>query len=371
MLRSTGCSALILTVFLLISFSQVSSAKHMKTRPRDSIELEARSSNLSTSSSAPILIKLALFVDNSLNRHLKYDLMLNGTEIRELLHGYVRQIDSLFSTLRSDSISRIHVSLVEIRFEQRGFHGELHGGDIDSLLSDFCLYQNSERKLAPIGWDLAMLLTSMDLYSSEEVETSSMAASSTTMGISPVQGINWPELSCSIVEFGLGYETDQLNDTVQHRVYPSRGFGSAWVAAHEIAHSLGIHHDGPPFNSACHSDQWIMSSGSHISSMSSTWSPCSIESIEMLDLSKFAIEDGSSIGKTALPGRRFDAEFQCKMFSNKLHKSPLNSGSICNETLWCSTLHDELVPVGPALAGTWCENQDKICLESRCVPLAT
>ena len=54
------------------------------------------------------------------------------------------------------------------------------------------------------------------------------------MGISYVDGICQVWYSCVLIEFGPTDERD--------RTYPSTGFGSVIVAAHELAHNLGVSH---------------------------------------------------------------------------------------------------------------------------------
>lgn len=325
-----------------------------------------------------LVIKIAVFVDTSLKAHLHENLKLNYNQIRRLVQSYIEQVEVIFSTLKTESISRIHLELVGMRLER--FPAEFSNNstsfdraNIDKLLGEFCQYQHKER---PRNWDLGLLLTSRDLYSEEEAKFyESHKLSSTTMGISIVNGVDWPDLSCLIVEFGMGYKDSNLEDSEDNRVYPTRGFGSAWVTAHEIAHSLGIYHDGPPFNEECPHKGFIMSSSNYVKSMSHKWSLCSSKSLDGKDLNAYLkVHDHSNdLGTNHvrnLPGQLFDAQFQCKFFSELLtQSSQMGNRNMCNESLICSTESNRLVAVGPALEGTQCKSDGSLCIRNSCIPL--
>lgn len=325
-----------------------------------------------------LVVKLAVFVDISLRIHLHENLKLNYNQMKRLIQSYIEQVEVIFSTMKTKSISRIHLEFVELRLE--GFSAEFSNNstfdnaNIDQLLGKFCQYQHKRR---PRNWDLGLLLTSRDLYSEEEAKfVESYKLSSTTMGISIVNGLEWPDLSCLIVEFGIGYRDSNLEDSDDNRVYPTRGFGSAWVTAHEVAHSLGIYHDGPPFNEECPNKGFIMSSSNYVKSMPHKWSDCSSKSLDSKDLNaNLEIHDHSNDLLEAnqvknLPGQLFNAQFQCKFFSELLTQSNLaGNRNMCNESLLCSTESNRLVAVGPALEGTQCQSDGSICIRNSCVQL--
>lgn len=88
------------------------------------------------------------------------------------------------------------------------------------------------------------------------------------MGLSYVGGICVPLFSCVIIELGT---TEDRNG----RQYPSTGMGSVMVAAHEIAHNLGVSHDKDP-SGRCSKHLFIMSPSRGTKDKNS-WSPCSAD----------------------------------------------------------------------------------------------
>lgn len=323
-----------------------------------------------------LVIRIAVFVDMSLRNHFRQNLKLNDNqEISRLLQSYIEQVEAIFSNLKSELISKIHLKFVEMRLEK--FSAEFlnnstfSGSNIDHLLDEFCQYQH---KIRPRIWDLSLLLTAQDLYSEEEAQVfKSQELSSTTMGVSVVNGLDWHDLSCLIVEFGNGFKNLNLVDSQENRVYPTRGFSSAWVAAHEIAHSLGIHHDGLPFNEDCPETGYIMSSRNYVKSIATNWSSCSSYSLDNKDLSPFLSTKHDHDNLLTendiknLPGQLFDAQFQCKTFSEQLIQANKVSERICNESLLCSTESGQTVSIGPALEGTQCKFDGSICIKNSCI----
>ncbi len=103
--------------------------------------------------------------------------------------------------------------------------------DRNRLYESFCDFQAEENAVDdadPMHWDISLLLTGEDLYDPEELDYDRYYK---TMGISYVGGICDLWYSCVLMEFGA---TDS-----RHRTYPSTGFGSVIVTAHEMAHNLG------------------------------------------------------------------------------------------------------------------------------------
>lgn len=334
------------------------------------------------------LIKLSIFIHQSLQEHLRNNLKLDSQSVERLLFAYVNQIDVNFSELAdNNSVPLISIELHKIfTYDPAWDKQNSSAGDIDILLDHFCYHQANERLKQNKTWDLSLLLTSDDLYSQEEADEYSLEASKTTMGISIIDGMRWAhDYGCLIVEFGVGYSSDLLKDSQQvghpsGRVYPTRGLASNWIATHEIAHSLGVHHDGIPFNGRCDPDKYLMSPNSRrLHSINTRWSECSLNSIKDKLKSRSSSPTAPIKPKYSLPGQMLPAEYQCRFFASRLVSHPIHSfkATICNESLWCQQVTDtdgfELIPIGPALEGTKCKrddaddmNVDSICLNKEC-----
>lgn len=211
-------------------------------------------------------------MDTPLSQQLIAKSNLNKTHFsQEFSFNYIQRIDEIFASLKSSKVSRIELDPINLSKSKVNYlYNNIHDGNIDLLLSEFCLYQADLKKNLRTKWDIALLLTSANLFSAQE-SLIDVDSSYSTIGISPVNGIQWPDLSCSLIEFG---DATSVNTT-------------AYVAAHEIAHNIGIHHDGRPFNENCQTDNFIMSPNNGLGSIYSNWSNCSSESLDNLDLEKF------------------------------------------------------------------------------------
>lgn len=101
-------------------------------------------------------------------------------------------------------------------------------GERDSTLDAFCKFakkRNPPSDEDPLHWDIGLYISGLDLY---ENEKNNNKRNYITMGLAPVGGVCWDEYACVITEFGVSNEIG--------KAYPSAGFTSLYVAAHEIAH---------------------------------------------------------------------------------------------------------------------------------------
>lgn len=172
-----------------------------------------------------LTLELAVFFDEAAYRLFSPFLADDDEKIRDMLLAYVNGIQALYHH-PSLGVS-IDVSLVRLDIIERQPPDLPHfGGERGSLLDSFCYYamaRNPPEDAHPRHWDLGLYVTGLDLYAIENGRRNGA-----TMGLATVGGLCIPRYSCVIAELGV---TDQLG-----KPYPSAGFTSVYIAAHEIGH---------------------------------------------------------------------------------------------------------------------------------------
>ena len=147
------------------------------------------------------------------------------SRLADLVLAYVNNIQALY--YHPSLGQRINVALVRLELMQRQ-PKQLASldGERGDLLDTFCAYAKSINPLGdndPKHWDMGLYISGLDFYAVEEGKKNYV-----TMGLAPVGGVCWDEYACVIAEFGVTNHFD--------RPYPSAGFTSVYIAAHEIAH---------------------------------------------------------------------------------------------------------------------------------------
>ncbi|KAG7310923.1 hypothetical protein JYU34_003762 [Plutella xylostella] len=160
------------------------------------------------------------------------------------------------------------------------------------------------------------------------------------------------------------------------RPYPSAGFTSVYILAHEIGHNLGMHHDGT--GNGCARDGYIMSP-SRGTRGEAAWSPCSKRLVAELEWATCLQDGGDDLDTPPelqherfgdAPGNVWNAKKQCEFLLRDVDASPsppAPSPEHC-EQLACRSPHRAgFYYAGPALPGTPCGHA-MACYGGDCVP---
>eukprot|EP00096_Caligus_rogercresseyi_P009552 TRINITY_DN3254_c1_g1_i1.p1 TRINITY_DN3254_c1_g1~~TRINITY_DN3254_c1_g1_i1.p1 ORF type:complete len:740 (+),score=167.70 TRINITY_DN3254_c1_g1_i1:104-2221(+) len=307
------------------------------------------------------IIETAVFVDEEAVRKFDPFLQRSNEKLRDFIVSYMNGVQSLYhhGSLRGVDFD---ISIVRIELlRSQPSNLPTHGGERTLLLKSFCRYQSKENKNknGEAGhWDIGVYISGLDFYA-----VSGGRSSKVTMGLSAVDAICTNDYNCVIAELG--------TTNYKNKPYPSSGFTSVYVLAHELGHNLGLHHDGKSGNT-CGTNGFIMSA-SRGTKGESTWSSCSADKLRSKEHSCLqndpSQESEYSLGKT-LPGQKWNSDKQCQIFlldrEARTYHTQDTLEEICH-ALKCKTDNRlGIYRAGPALEGTLC-GEGKWCREGKCV----
>ncbi|XP_075215105.1 A disintegrin and metalloproteinase with thrombospondin motifs adt-1-like [Lycorma delicatula] len=329
--------------------------------------LMTESSKVEKNDGKHLILEAAMFFDEAGYKLFAPYLKNDYHRLRNMLLAYMNGVQALY---HHPSIGqRLDIALVRLEiFKTQPSDLPTYNGERTELLNSFCNFNgkhNPSGDSNPGHWDIGLYISGLDFYAVEGGRRSDI-----TMGLSAVGGVCMEKYSCVIAEFGT---TNTFG-----KPYPSAGFSSVYVLAHEIGHNLGMHHDGSMNN--CPKDGYVMSPSRSVTGGETHWSSCSAEIMKKL-WSNPCLKD-SPEGKIIerqkqggdTPGVMWNAKKQCEILLRDKDANPIkklnsrsdNNNDMC-QNLECETPHRTgRYYAGPALDGTMCA-RDLWCIAGECV----
>ncbi|XP_053673869.1 A disintegrin and metalloproteinase with thrombospondin motifs adt-2-like [Anopheles nili] len=300
-------------------------------------------------------VELAVFFDEAAYNTFAPYFNFNDAALRDFLLAYINGVQALY---RHPSLGQgVDITLVYLELMRSQPSSMPHyDGERNLLLDSFCSYQST---LNQGRWDMALYLSGLDFYAIENGRRNGG-----TMGLATVGGVCLSDYACVIAEFGAR--------NVFGKPYPSSGFTSIFIAAHEIGHNLGMHHDS--IGNGCPKDGFVMSP-SRGTQGETTWSTCSAEVISQINWAGCLFEtDSKNVAEYDTskfyghPGQAWTAKKQCEVLLTDKDAilASTEMPAMC-QNLRCRTPHRTgFYFAGPALEGTDC-GDSKWCKGGSCV----
>ncbi|XP_063221018.1 A disintegrin and metalloproteinase with thrombospondin motifs adt-1-like [Bacillus rossius redtenbacheri] len=318
-------------------------------------------------SSPRLTVEAAVFLDEAGYKLFSPFFGGDDRQLRDMLLAYMNGVQALY---HHPSVGQpVDITLVRMEL-MRTQPSDLphHGGERGPLLDSFCDYSarhNPAGDSDPRHWDMALYVSGLDFFAYEGGRKSGV-----TMGLATVGGVCMDKYACVIAELG--------TTNVFGKPYPSAGFTSVYILAHEMGHNLGMHHDGS--QNSCPKDGFIMSP-SRGTSGETQWSSCSADVMKKLSwatcLDDAAAPPPADMDQSRFldePGQLWGAKRQCELLlrdKDAVLLYPDKLQDIC-ENLKCKTPHRSgYYFAGPALEGTscgsglWCRGGECVVMKKK------
>lgn len=175
-------------------------------------------------------VELGLFFDEEFYKIFSPFFNNDEKKLEDFILSYVNGVQSLY---HHPSLGRkIDLTIVYLEIMETQPHDMPHAyGERNELLDNFCEYQkkmNPKDDRDPQHYDMAVYISGLDFFAWDP----NGFKSGVTMGLATVSGVCQEDYNCLIAEFGTNNQFG--------RPYPSAGFTSVYILAHEIGHNLGM-----------------------------------------------------------------------------------------------------------------------------------
>lgn len=175
-------------------------------------------------------IELGLFFDEEFYKIFAPFFENDEKKLEDFILSYINGVQSLY---HHHSLGRkIDLTIVYIEIMEKQPHNMPHAyGERNELLDNFCEYQkkiNPKDDRDPQHYDMAVYVSGLDFFAWDP----NGYKNGVTMGLATVSGVCQEDYNCLIAEFGTNNQFG--------RPYPSAGFTSVYILAHEIGHNLGM-----------------------------------------------------------------------------------------------------------------------------------
>ncbi|XP_063894212.1 A disintegrin and metalloproteinase with thrombospondin motifs 17 [Helicoverpa armigera] len=229
-------------IFIVIAFLDGSVCKYNKhTNPNKetSIKYYTKQSDITI----PVMMHLDKALTNILSKESKHKIR---EKFKLLAKDILKDVEELF--MHPNLQQKVKLELLDVKIIRNSTKKVVMSENVSKYLKSYCNWQG-EKKIAKKRWFYSVLFTGLDLFYLDRAGAE--VRSSTGRGY--MKGICSNKNSCTLLEW-----------------HPEN---IAYILTHEIAHSIGMSHDGPP-NNECRGQRYIMHAKYNPRNPAKTWSSC-------------------------------------------------------------------------------------------------